>query len=164
MCFSLLQGLYPESHGIVGNSMYDPSFDAVFTLRGKEKLNHRWWGGQPVSPYSNTKWVIDLFVCLSHKITLQLGPHSVYNGRRRTFRGRQRFSESPRSVPNIRRTSCGLWMWPYMGAFVDGALFVSSVPTARVSTIDGYGTLKYSSVDPLTRRLEADCSRRLLFW
>ncbi|TSL82490.1 Ectonucleotide pyrophosphatase/phosphodiesterase family member 2 [Bagarius yarrelli] len=43
-----VKGLYPESHGIVGNSMYDPSFDALFMLRGKEKLNHRWWGGQPI--------------------------------------------------------------------------------------------------------------------
>ncbi|XP_028985632.1 ectonucleotide pyrophosphatase/phosphodiesterase family member 2 isoform X3 [Betta splendens] len=46
--YSLATGLYPESHGIVGNSMYDPVFDATFTLRSKEKLNHRWWGGQPI--------------------------------------------------------------------------------------------------------------------
>uniref|UniRef100_A0A3P8VPK0 Ectonucleotide pyrophosphatase/phosphodiesterase 2 n=1 Tax=Cynoglossus semilaevis TaxID=244447 RepID=A0A3P8VPK0_CYNSE len=46
--YSLATGLYPESHGIVGNSMYDPVFDATFTLRGQEKLNHRWWGGQPI--------------------------------------------------------------------------------------------------------------------
>ncbi|XP_076745797.1 autotaxin isoform X1 [Maylandia zebra] len=46
--YSLATGLYPESHGIVGNSMYDPGFDAIFTLRGREKLNHRWWGGQPI--------------------------------------------------------------------------------------------------------------------
>ncbi|XP_046702061.1 ectonucleotide pyrophosphatase/phosphodiesterase family member 2 isoform X2 [Silurus meridionalis] len=46
--YTIATGLYPESHGIVGNSMYDPSFDAMFTLRGKEKLNHRWWGGQPI--------------------------------------------------------------------------------------------------------------------
>lgn len=46
---TFFQGLYPESHGIVGNSMYDPVFDATFTLRSREKLNHRWWGGQPVS-------------------------------------------------------------------------------------------------------------------
>lgn len=44
-----LQGLYPESHGIVGNTMHDPVFNATFTLRSREKLNHRWWGGQPVS-------------------------------------------------------------------------------------------------------------------
>uniref|UniRef100_A0A673C2T1 SMB domain-containing protein n=1 Tax=Sphaeramia orbicularis TaxID=375764 RepID=A0A673C2T1_9TELE len=46
--YSLATGLYPESHGIVGNSMYDPVFEATFTLRSREKLNHRWWGGQPV--------------------------------------------------------------------------------------------------------------------
>uniref|UniRef100_A0A671YBE7 Ectonucleotide pyrophosphatase/phosphodiesterase 2 n=1 Tax=Sparus aurata TaxID=8175 RepID=A0A671YBE7_SPAAU len=46
--YSLATGLYPESHGIIGNSMYDPVFDATFTLRSREKLNHRWWGGQPV--------------------------------------------------------------------------------------------------------------------
>ncbi|XP_061090939.1 ectonucleotide pyrophosphatase/phosphodiesterase family member 2-like [Conger conger] len=46
--YSLATGLYPESHGIVGNSMHDPVFDAIFNLRGREKLNHRWWGGQPI--------------------------------------------------------------------------------------------------------------------
>ncbi|KAM9782606.1 autotaxin [Neosynchiropus ocellatus] len=46
--YSLATGLYPESHGIVGNSMYDPLFDATFSLRSREKLNHRWWGGQPI--------------------------------------------------------------------------------------------------------------------
>uniref|UniRef100_A0A7N6B1A1 SMB domain-containing protein n=1 Tax=Anabas testudineus TaxID=64144 RepID=A0A7N6B1A1_ANATE len=51
--YSLATGLYPESHGIVGNSMYDPVFDATFTLRSREKLNHRWWGGQPVSLLSS---------------------------------------------------------------------------------------------------------------
>uniref|UniRef100_A0A669C1L9 Ectonucleotide pyrophosphatase/phosphodiesterase 2 n=1 Tax=Oreochromis niloticus TaxID=8128 RepID=A0A669C1L9_ORENI len=47
--YTLATGLYPESHGIVGNTMYDPDFNATFTLRSREKLNHRWWGGQPVS-------------------------------------------------------------------------------------------------------------------
>ena len=49
ICHASHQGLYPESHGIVGNTMHDPVFDANFNLRGREKLNHRWWGGQPVS-------------------------------------------------------------------------------------------------------------------
>uniref|UniRef100_A0A803YRX2 Ectonucleotide pyrophosphatase/phosphodiesterase 2 n=1 Tax=Meleagris gallopavo TaxID=9103 RepID=A0A803YRX2_MELGA len=48
LVFLYLTGLYPESHGIVGNSMYDPVFDASFSLRGREKFNHRWWGGQPI--------------------------------------------------------------------------------------------------------------------
>uniref|UniRef100_UPI003AAFB1D1 autotaxin-like n=1 Tax=Centroberyx gerrardi TaxID=166262 RepID=UPI003AAFB1D1 len=46
--YTLATGLYPESHGIVGNNMHDPVFDANFNLRGREKLNHRWWGGQPI--------------------------------------------------------------------------------------------------------------------
>ncbi|KAF7702426.1 ectonucleotide pyrophosphatase/phosphodiesterase family member 2 [Silurus meridionalis] len=46
--YTLATGLYPESHGIVCNTMYDPVFDGNFNLRGREKLNHRWWGGQPI--------------------------------------------------------------------------------------------------------------------
>lgn len=46
--YTLATGLYPESHGIVGNTMHDPSFDANFNLKSREKLNHRWWGGQPI--------------------------------------------------------------------------------------------------------------------
>ncbi|XP_076027638.1 autotaxin-like isoform X2 [Genypterus blacodes] len=46
--YTLATGLYPESHGIVGNTMHDAVFDATFTLRSREKLNHRWWGGQPI--------------------------------------------------------------------------------------------------------------------
>ncbi|XP_061520357.1 ectonucleotide pyrophosphatase/phosphodiesterase family member 2-like isoform X2 [Phycodurus eques] len=46
--YTLATGLYPESHGIVGNTMHDPVFNATFSLRSREKLNHRWWGGQPI--------------------------------------------------------------------------------------------------------------------
>ncbi|XP_077446710.1 autotaxin-like isoform X2 [Stigmatopora argus] len=46
--YTLATGLYPESHGIVGNIMHDPVFNATFTLLSREKLNHRWWGGQPI--------------------------------------------------------------------------------------------------------------------
>uniref|UniRef100_A0A671LFT3 Ectonucleotide pyrophosphatase/phosphodiesterase family member 2-like n=1 Tax=Sinocyclocheilus anshuiensis TaxID=1608454 RepID=A0A671LFT3_9TELE len=58
--YSLATGLYPESHGIVCNSMYDPVFKANFRLKGREKLKHRWWGGQPVSHDSAHTWVIPL--------------------------------------------------------------------------------------------------------
>lgn len=59
----LVQGLYPESHGIVCNSMYDPVFDAHFNLRGREKLNHRWWGGQPVSSgYSRLSKIMRIYM------------------------------------------------------------------------------------------------------
>uniref|UniRef100_A0A8C5GUN6 Ectonucleotide pyrophosphatase/phosphodiesterase family member 2-like n=1 Tax=Gouania willdenowi TaxID=441366 RepID=A0A8C5GUN6_GOUWI len=47
-CEEIQSGLYPESHGIVGNTMHDPVFNATFSLRTREKLNHRWWAGQPI--------------------------------------------------------------------------------------------------------------------
>ena len=43
------QGLYPESHGIIDNTMVDLEMKQVFTLAGKEKMDPRWWHGEPVS-------------------------------------------------------------------------------------------------------------------
>lgn len=45
----LLQGLYPESHGIVDNKMYDVSRNAFFSLKTEEKFNSKWYQGEPVS-------------------------------------------------------------------------------------------------------------------
>lgn len=45
----LLQGLYPESHGIVDNKMYDVSLNAFFSLKTAEKFNSKWYQGEPVS-------------------------------------------------------------------------------------------------------------------
>ena len=44
------QGLYPESNGLIDNVMYDPVFNATFTLSSPEKDNPAWYLGQPVSP------------------------------------------------------------------------------------------------------------------
>ncbi|MEM1093973.1 MAG: ectonucleotide pyrophosphatase/phosphodiesterase [Bacteroidota bacterium] len=47
--YSLVTGLYAEEHGIVANSMYDPVFDARFTLGNREAVtNARWWEGEPI--------------------------------------------------------------------------------------------------------------------
>ncbi|XP_048850441.1 venom phosphodiesterase [Brienomyrus brachyistius] len=46
--YTIVTGLYPESHGLVENSMYDPVFDASFDLSGTEKENPRWYLGQPI--------------------------------------------------------------------------------------------------------------------
>lgn len=43
------QGLYPESHGIVDNKMYDVTRDAFFSLKTAEKANPTWYQGEPVS-------------------------------------------------------------------------------------------------------------------
>ncbi|KAI4891327.1 hypothetical protein NFI96_013318 [Prochilodus magdalenae] len=41
-------GLYPESHGIVDNKMYDVTRNATFSLKGTEKFNPVWYQGEPV--------------------------------------------------------------------------------------------------------------------
>ncbi len=47
--YTLATGLYPEHHGIVGNSIYDPNFDATFGLSKREAVEDgRWWGGEPI--------------------------------------------------------------------------------------------------------------------
>ena len=84
----LSQGLYPESHGIIGNSMYDPVFNATFTLRSREKLNHRWWGGQPVSIVSSlpsipSTLLLYIYFC-ANRDCLALAPRNLC-GRVRHF-------------------------------------------------------------------------------
>ncbi|TSP90487.1 Ectonucleotide pyrophosphatase/phosphodiesterase family member 3 [Bagarius yarrelli] len=46
--YSIVTGLYSESHGLVDNNMYDPVFDASFSLSNAEKDNPRWYLGQPL--------------------------------------------------------------------------------------------------------------------
>ncbi|KAI2651747.1 Ectonucleotide pyrophosphatase/phosphodiesterase family member 1 [Labeo rohita] len=45
---TLLPGLYPESHGIVDNKMYDVTRNASFSLRVDEKFNPAWYLGEPL--------------------------------------------------------------------------------------------------------------------
>uniref|UniRef100_A0A8C3NNE1 Ectonucleotide pyrophosphatase/phosphodiesterase 3 n=1 Tax=Geospiza parvula TaxID=87175 RepID=A0A8C3NNE1_GEOPR len=46
--YTIVTGLYPESHGIIDNNMYDVGLDAHFSLSGEEKFKPAWWKGQPV--------------------------------------------------------------------------------------------------------------------
>ena len=45
----LFQGLYPESHGIIDNNMYDMNIGKRFYLGSNTSSDPRWWGGEPVS-------------------------------------------------------------------------------------------------------------------
>uniref|UniRef100_A0A8C0FC20 Ectonucleotide pyrophosphatase/phosphodiesterase family member 3 n=1 Tax=Bubo bubo TaxID=30461 RepID=A0A8C0FC20_BUBBB len=56
--YTIVTGLYPESHGIIDNSMYDVDLNAHFSLSGTEKFKPSWWKGQPVwltAMYQNLK-------------------------------------------------------------------------------------------------------------
>ncbi|KAL6095822.1 enpp1 [Pungitius sinensis] len=46
--YSIVTGLYPESHGIVDNKMYDVTQNTLFSLKSEEKFNTKWYQGEPV--------------------------------------------------------------------------------------------------------------------
>ncbi len=47
--YTIVTGLYPERHGIVANSMYDPELDSRFSLGNRSAVEDgRWWAGEPL--------------------------------------------------------------------------------------------------------------------
>ncbi len=42
------QGLYPESHGIIDNSFFDPKLNESFDLGEPSSFDPRFWGGDPI--------------------------------------------------------------------------------------------------------------------
>jgi predicted AlkP superfamily pyrophosphatase or phosphodiesterase len=46
--YTLVTGLYPEHHGIVGNNISDPSYPERFSMSAKTAKDPRWWGGEPI--------------------------------------------------------------------------------------------------------------------
>ena len=49
--FIICQGMYPESHGIVDNNMYDMDLGEAFWLGSPTSMNPEWWIGEPVRCY-----------------------------------------------------------------------------------------------------------------
>lgn len=52
------QGLYPESHGVIDNNMYDESIGAWFGMSKPNASDPRWWKGEPVSKETNLQTAI----------------------------------------------------------------------------------------------------------
>uniref|UniRef100_A0AAY4CM89 SMB domain-containing protein n=1 Tax=Denticeps clupeoides TaxID=299321 RepID=A0AAY4CM89_9TELE len=46
--YTIVTGLYPESHGIVDNKMYDVTRNVSFSLKSDEKFSSSWYQGEPV--------------------------------------------------------------------------------------------------------------------
>lgn len=47
--YTMVTGLYPEAHGIVGNSFWDPNDEQEFYYtKPQQSLQGKWWGGEPV--------------------------------------------------------------------------------------------------------------------
>ncbi|XP_003468512.3 ectonucleotide pyrophosphatase/phosphodiesterase family member 1 [Cavia porcellus] len=46
--YTIVTGLYPESHGIIDNRMFDPQMNASFSFKTKQKFNPQWYQGEPI--------------------------------------------------------------------------------------------------------------------
>lgn len=47
--YTIVTGLYPGHHGVVGNSMRDPRTGRLFTMQKREEVaDAMWWGGEPI--------------------------------------------------------------------------------------------------------------------
>lgn len=47
--YTIVTGLYPGHHGIVGNNMVDPAIPGRFSLGDRQQVaNAAWWGGEPL--------------------------------------------------------------------------------------------------------------------
>src|SRR5689334_4195578 len=42
--YTIVTGLYPEHHGVVGNNMRDPAMPERFTQSSETAKDARWWG------------------------------------------------------------------------------------------------------------------------
>jgi predicted AlkP superfamily pyrophosphatase or phosphodiesterase len=90
--YSIVTGLYPENHGIIANTMYDPEFDATFSLGNREEVqNGRWWGGEPI-------WVTAEKQGLKTLCNFWPGSEAEIRGMRPTY-----WTEYDGDVPNKKR-------------------------------------------------------------
>ncbi|XP_004846055.1 ectonucleotide pyrophosphatase/phosphodiesterase family member 1 isoform X1 [Heterocephalus glaber] len=46
--YTIVTGLYPESHGVIDNKMFDPQMNVSFSFKTKEKFNPQWYKGEPM--------------------------------------------------------------------------------------------------------------------
>lgn len=47
--YTLATGLYPQNHGIIGNTFYDPNFKKTYRISNRvEVTNGKWYGGIPL--------------------------------------------------------------------------------------------------------------------
>jgi predicted AlkP superfamily pyrophosphatase or phosphodiesterase len=90
--YSLVTGLYPEHHGIVENSFFDPVRDAAFSFRNPLTVTDgSWYGGEPI-------WVTAERQGMVSACFFWPGSEADVKGIRATF-----WNRYDGSVPNERR-------------------------------------------------------------
>ncbi|GAB1294989.1 Ectonucleotide pyrophosphatase/phosphodiesterase family member 3 [Apodemus speciosus] len=91
--YTIVTGLYPESHGIIDNNMYDVHLNKNFSLSSVEKSNPAWWGGQPI-------WLTAMYQGLKAACYYWPGSDVAVNGSFPTI-----YRNYSNSVPYERRIS-----------------------------------------------------------
>ena len=57
--YSIATGMYPESHGIVGNRYFDPVRGEYFSYRDRATVEDgTWWGGEPIWVTAETQGMV----------------------------------------------------------------------------------------------------------
>ena len=57
--YSIATGMYPDRHGLIGNTIYDPGFDATYSMRDREAVGDgRWYGGEPIWVTAETQGLV----------------------------------------------------------------------------------------------------------
>ncbi|CAG8612926.1 12217_t:CDS:2 [Acaulospora morrowiae] len=77
--YTIVTGLYPESHGIVGNEFYDPILEDNFIYTSPhQSIDSKWWGGEPL-------WVTAVKQGQKSGVSQWVGSSSVIKGYRPTY-------------------------------------------------------------------------------
>ncbi|KAG5458481.1 MAG: alkaline-phosphatase-like protein [Olpidium bornovanus] len=77
--YTIVTGLHPESHGIVGNSFWDPVLnDSFYYSDPNRSWDSKWWGGEPI-------WVTAVLQGLRSAVCMWPGSSAVIRGTRPTF-------------------------------------------------------------------------------
>uniref|UniRef100_A0A8C7II89 SMB domain-containing protein n=1 Tax=Oncorhynchus kisutch TaxID=8019 RepID=A0A8C7II89_ONCKI len=96
--YTIVTGLYPESHGIVDNKMYDVTRNASFSLKVAEKFNAKWYQGEPV-------WLTAMYNKLKSATFFWPGADVAINGRFPDF-----YKKYDRNIPFEERIST-IFQW-----------------------------------------------------
>src|SRR5690554_7046622 len=57
--YTIATGMYPGHHGLLGNTIYDPEFDALYTMGNREAVEDgRWYGGEPIWVTAETQGMV----------------------------------------------------------------------------------------------------------
>lgn len=140
--YTLVTGLYPESHGIVGNTFWDPEFQEEFYYTDPARsMQQKWWlGGEPLwvnAEQQNVRTAIHMWPGSEAHITLEPTYVDKYNGTETLSRKVDRILEFV-DTPSVEQGSAVSHRPQFIAAYVpvvdaDGHLYGPNSTEIRTS-------------------------------